>query len=68
MKNYYKYRLKKNYNQEISIDNFFDFPIITRNYIPKNLYFGGLFVKHDLNFFDNRYFNISHLYFINKAK
>ena len=68
MKNYYKYRLKKNYNQEISIDNFFDFPIITRNYIPKNLYFGGLFVKHDLNFFANRYFHISHPYFINKAK
>ena len=68
MKNYFKYRLKKNYQQEISIDNFFDFPIITRNYIPKNLYFGGLFIKHDLNFFANRYFHISHTYFINKAK
>ena len=68
MKNFFKYRLKKNYNQEISIDNFFDFPIITRNYIPKNLYFGGLFIKHDLNFFANRYFHISHPYFINRAK
>ena len=68
MKNYFKYRLKKNYNQEISIDNYFNFPIITRNYIPKNLYFGGLFIKHDLNFFANRYFHISHPYFINKAK
>ena len=68
MKNYFKYRLKKNHQQEISIDNFFDFPIITRNYIPKNLYFGGLFIKHDLNFFANRYFHISHPYFINKAK
>ena len=68
MKNYFKYKLKKNYNQEISIDNYFDFPIITRNYIPKKLYFGGLFIKHDLNFFANRYFHISHPYFINKAK
>ena len=68
MKNYFKYRLKKNYNQEISIDNYFNFPIIIRNYIPKNLYFGSLFVKHDLNFFANRYFHISHPYFINKAK
>ena len=68
MKNYFKYRLKKNYSQEISIDNYFNYPIITRNYIPNKLYFGGLFIKHDLNFFANRYFHISHPYFINKAK
>ena len=68
MKNYYKYKIKKNHNTEISIENFFDYPIITKNYIPKNLYFGGLFVKHDLNFYANRYFHISHPYFINKAK
>ena len=68
MKYFFKYRLKKNYQQDISIENFFNFPIITRNYIPKNLYFGGLFVKHDLNFFANRYFHISHPYFINRAK
>ena len=68
MKNYYKYRAKKNHNTDISIDNFFDYPIITKNYIPKNLYFGGLFVKHDLNFYANRYFHISHPYFINRAK
>ena len=68
MKYFFKYRLKKNYQQEISIQNFFNFPIITRNYIPKNLYFGGLFIKHDLNFFANRYFHISHPYFINRAK
>ena len=68
MKNYYKYKVKKNHNVDISIDNFFNYPIITKNYIPNNLYFGGLFVKHDLNFFANRYFHISHPYFINKAK
>ena len=68
MKNYYKYKVKKNHNIDVSIDNFFDYPIITKNYIPNNLYFGGLFVKHDLNFFANRYFHISHPYFINKAK
>ena len=68
MKNYYKYKVKKNHDIDISIDNFFNYPIITKNYIPKNLYFGGLFVKHDLNFFANRYFHISHPYFINKAK
>ena len=68
MKNLYKYKIKKNHNTDISIDNFFDYPIITRNYIPKKLYFGGLFIKHDLNFFANRYFHISHPYFINRAK
>ena len=68
MKNYFKYKIKKDHNEDISIDNFFNYPIIIRNYIPNNLYFGGLFVKHDLNFFANRYFHISHTYFINKAK
>ena len=68
MKNLFKYKMKKNYDKDISIDNFFDYPIITRNYIPKKLYFGGLFIKHDLNFFANRYFHISHPYFINRAK
>ena len=68
MKHYFKYKIKKNHNKEVSIDNYFDYPIITRNYIPNNLYFGGLFIKHDLNFFANRYFHISHHYFIMKAK
>ena len=68
MKHYFKYKIKKNHNMEISIDNYFDYPIITRNYISNNLYFGGLFIKHDLNFFANRYFHISHHYFIMKAK
>ena len=68
MKQYFKYYAKKYYNTEISIDNFFNYPIITKNYIPKKLYFGGLFVKHDLNFFDDKYFHISHPYFINKAE
>ena len=68
MKNYYKYKIKKNNGKDISIDNFFDYPIIVRNYTPVKLNFGGLFVKHDLNFFANRYFHISHPYFINKAK
>ena len=68
MKNYYKYLIKKNHNMDVSIDNYFNYPIITKNYIPKNLYFGGLFVKHDLNFFSNKYFHISHPYFIKKEK
>ena len=68
MKHYFKYKIKKDHNKDISIDNYFNYPIITRNYIPKNLYFGGLFIKHDLNFFGDRYFNISHPYFIDKAK
>ena len=68
MKHYFKYKIKKNHNKDVSIDNYFDYPIITRNYIPNNLYFGGLFIKHDLNFFANRYFHISHHYFIMKAK
>ena len=34
-----------------------------KNYISNNLYFGGLFLKHDLDFFENRYFKISHPYY-----
>ena len=48
--------------------NYFNYPTIMKNYIPENLYFGGLFFKHDLNFFSNDYFNISHPYFIEQRK
>ena len=39
-----------------------------KNYISNNLYFGGLFLKHDLDFFQNRYFHISHSYYIKWQK
>ena len=68
MKQYFKYYIKKTLNSEISIDNYFNYPIIMKNYISNNLYFGGLFLKHDLDFFVNRYFNISHPYFKEKVK
>ena len=68
MKNYYKYIIKKDSGKIIDMKNYFNYPTIMKNYIPKNLYFGGLFLKHDLNFFSNNYFNISHSYFIEKAK
>ena len=68
MKQYFKYYVKKTFNIEISTDNFFNYPIIMKNYISNNLYFGGLFLKHDLDFFLNRYFNISHPYFKEKVK
>ena len=68
MKNYYKYIIKKDSGKIIDIKNYFNYPTIMKNYISKNLYFGGLFLKHDLNFFSNNYFNISHSYFTEKAK
>ena len=68
MKQYFKYYVKKILNLEISTDNFFNYPIIMKNYISNELYFGGLFLKHDLDFFSNRYFNISHPYFKEKVK
>ena len=66
MRNYYKYIIKKETGKIINMQNYFNYPTIMKNYIPKNLYFGGLFLKHDLNFFSNNYFNISHPYFSGK--
>ena len=68
MRQYFKYYIKKNYNIEIETKNFFNYPIIMKNYISNNLYFGGLFLKHDLDFFNNKYFSIKHPYFKEKLK
>ena len=68
MKKYFKYLMLKEYNANADINNFFDYPIITKNYIPDNLYFGCLLLKNDLNFFENKYLPISHSYFIDKLK
>ena len=68
MRNYYKYIIKKETGKIINMDNYFKFPIIMKNYIPENLYFGGLFLKHDLNFFSNNYFKITHPYFKEQVK
>ena len=68
MRQYFKYYVKKHHNIEIEANNFFNYPIIMKNYISNNLYFGGLFLKHDLDFFKNRYFAISHSYFKEKQK
>ena len=63
MKLFYKYFLQNKYNFKINTKNSFNFPIIMKNYIPNNLYFGGLFLKHDFDFFENKYFKISHSYY-----
>ena len=63
MKLFYKYLLQSQYDFKISTKNSFNYPIIMKNYIPNNLYFGGLFLKHDFDFFQNRYFKISHSYY-----
>ena len=68
MRNYYKYIIKKETGQIINMKNYFKFPIIMKNYIPENLYFGGLFLKNDLNFFSNKYFKITHPYFKEKVQ
>ena len=68
MKNYYKYYIKQISNIDIDINNFFNYPIIIRNYTPKNIFFGEFFVKNDLNFFDNILTKISHPYFMEKLK
>jgi len=68
MKKFYEYFLMKKYDFQISTKNFFNYPIIMKNYISNNLYFGGLFLKHDLDFFQNRYFKISHSYYSDRQK
>ena len=68
LKQYYKYYIKKNHNIEIKTNDFFNYPIIMKNYISNNLYFGGLFLKHDLDFFTNPYIEVSHPYFKERLK
>jgi len=68
MRNYYRYIIKKETGKIINMENYFKFPIIMKNYIPENLYFGGLFLKNDLNFFSNNYFKITHPYFKEKVQ
>ena len=68
MKKFYEYFLMNKYHFKISTKNFFNYPIIMKNYISNNLYFGGLFLKHDLDFFENRYFSISHSYYKDRQK
>ena len=68
MKKFYEYYIKNIYDFKITTKNFFNYPIIMKNYISNNLYFGGLFLKHDLDFFENRYFKISHSYYIDRQK
>ena len=68
LKSYYKYYIKKITKKEIDIHNFFNYPIIIRNYTPENIFFGEFFVKNDLNFFSNRLTKISHKYFMDILK
>ena len=68
MKKFYEYFLMKKFDFKINTKNFFNYPIIMKNYISSNLYFGGLFLKHDFDFFQNRYFKISHSYYADRQK
>ena len=68
MKNYFTLYVKNRHGIKITTNNFFNYPIIMKNYIPKNLYFGGLFLKHDLDFFSSRCFPISHPYYKDRQK
>ena len=52
----FTYYVKKIHGIEIETNNFFNYPIIMKNYISNNLYFGGLFLKHDLDFFTSKFF------------
>ena len=68
MKKYYSYFLKQKFGINYNTKHSFNYPIIMKNYISNNLYFGGLFLKHDFDFFENRYFKISHPYYIDRQK
>ena len=68
MKQYFTYYVKKMHGIEIKTNNFFNYPIIMKNYISNNLYFGGLFLKHDLDFFTSHFFTISHPYYKDMLK
>ena len=68
MKKYFTYYVKKIHGIEIETNNFFNYPIIMKNYISNNLYFGGLFLKHDLDFFTSKFFSISHPYYKDRLK
>ena len=69
MRQYYKYYVKKiNPNYEIDTSNYFNYPIVIKNYTPGCFYYGDFFVKNDQNFFVSDFLKISHKYCINKIK
>ena len=72
MKNYFKYYIEKKNNngikQNVDIDNFPDYPTEIKNYTAFKMFYNGLFLRHDFDFFTNEFFKLTHSYYQEQAK
>lgn len=72
MKKYYNYYFTKVENngieQNVSIDGFPNYPTITKNYTPPKLFYNGIFLRNDIDFFSDEYFNQTHSYFTKQVQ
>ena len=65
MKKYYKYLFDNlnNINQNIDINNYFNYPITLKNYTPKKIYYKHFFIKNNLDFFYDPLFLKTHKFY-----
>ena len=70
MKNYYKYLFDNlnNINQNININNYFNYPITLKNYTPKKIYYKHFFIKNNLDFFYDPLFLKTHKFYSEKIE
>ena len=70
MKKYYKFLFENlnNLNQNINIDNYFNYPITLKNYTPKKIYYKHFFIKNNLDFFYDPLFIKTHEFYQEKIE
>ena len=72
MQKYYKYYIEKINNnkieQYVNITNYPKYPSIIKNYTPTWLFYNGLFMRKEFDFFTNEFFAKTHSYYIEQAK
>ena len=52
----------------MDIDNFPDYPTEIKNYTAFKMFYNGLFLRHDFDFFTNEFFKLTHSYYQEQAK
>ena len=72
MKKYYNYYFTKVENngieQNVSIDGFPNYPTVNKNYTPLKLFYNGIFLRNDIDFFSDEYFKKTHSYFTDQVE
>ena len=72
MQKYFKYYIEHLNNnkteQHVNIENYPQYPSIIKNYTPTWLFYNGLFMRKEFDFFTNEFFTKTHSYYIEQAK